>query len=268
MRYFLFLCIVFLFSCRNNNVKEKADLKHHFDKYGLHGCFSLMDNKTGQFTIYNLKRYRDSSYAPGSAFDIVNSLIGLQTGVILNDSMAIVTESNGRKETVNLYQALRNGSLPYFQEIARRIGKEKMQFWLDSLGYGAKAENQRVALRSAVDSFWLDQTMAITPDVQLGIIIRLYFNKLPFFKPYQETVKRILKREDNTLYRLCWHYAESKGAGNKAYSWLSGWIEENNHPYFFVVHADKPADTTGFQPRMTGLLKDILTAEGFFEGKK
>ncbi|MEI2739030.1 MAG: penicillin-binding transpeptidase domain-containing protein [Chitinophagaceae bacterium] len=39
--------------------------------------------RTGQFTVHNLGRYRDSSYSPASTFKIVNSLIGLQTGKIM-----------------------------------------------------------------------------------------------------------------------------------------------------------------------------------------
>ena len=49
--------------------------------------------------------------------------------------------------------------------------------------------------------------------------------------------------------------------------WLLGWIEENKHPYFFVVNyetADKIMDlkTTGVK-----LLKEILKQQGFFEGR-
>src|SRR6185436_5720222 len=81
--------LIFLISCSPNNVKKDNSLKKYFDENKVEGCFALMDNDTGKITVYNLNRYRDSSYLPASTFKIVNSLIGLQTGKIVNDSMVI-----------------------------------------------------------------------------------------------------------------------------------------------------------------------------------
>jgi beta-lactamase class D len=73
------LLVLMLFSCNRNNVKKDDSLKKYFEQNKVEGCFALMDNGTGKFTVYNLGRYRDSSYLPASTFKIVNSLIGLQT---------------------------------------------------------------------------------------------------------------------------------------------------------------------------------------------
>src|SRR6202049_5383158 len=81
----LFACLVlpFVFSaCSPNNVKEDESLKKFFDTANVSGCFGLFDNSQGHFTIYNLKRFRDSSFLPASTFKIVNSLIGIETGII------------------------------------------------------------------------------------------------------------------------------------------------------------------------------------------
>src|SRR5882672_8670393 len=83
------LFVMCCWSCSPNNVKIDNSLKKYFDENKVDGCFALYENGTGQFTIYNLARYRDSAYLPASTFKIVNSLIGLQTGKIVNDSMVI-----------------------------------------------------------------------------------------------------------------------------------------------------------------------------------
>ena len=58
------------------------------------------------FTVYNLDRYRDSAFLPASTFKIVNSLIGLQTGVITNDSMIIKWDLRlTHKHTLTNYNA-------------------------------------------------------------------------------------------------------------------------------------------------------------------
>ena len=165
------LLIISFSTCSPNNVTIDDSLKKYFDENKVNGCFALMDNGTGKFTIYNLARYRDSSYLPASTFKIVNSLIGLQTGKIVNDSMIIKWDSVKRRDAWNkdltMYEAFRVSSVPYFQEVARRIGKDTMQFWLDSLSYGSKK------ITSAIDTFWLDNSLKITPDEQLGLVKRL-----------------------------------------------------------------------------------------------
>ena len=225
-----------------------------------------MDNGTGKFTVYNLGRYRDSSYLPASTFKIVNSLIGLQTGKISGDSMVIKWDGVKRRveewnEDLNMYNAFRVSAVPYYQEVARRIGKDTMQLWLDSLQYGTRK------IKSAIDTFWLDNSLKIKPDEELGLVKKLYFNQLPFFKTYQETVKRAMLFENNANYRLAyktgWDFTE-KG---HALGWVVGWIEENGHPYFFVLNIESPDKNFDMKPVRIKMLKDILKYLGFFDGK-
>src|SRR5262245_20532290 len=79
----------FIVSCNRNNVQEDTSLKPFFDNNKVEGCFGLFDNAHGDFTIYNLKRYRDSAYSPASTFKIVNSLIGFETGKITREDMVL-----------------------------------------------------------------------------------------------------------------------------------------------------------------------------------
>jgi len=260
------LLLVFFNSCSPNNVKIDDSLKKYFDDNKVNGCFALMDNGTGKFTIYNLARYRDSSYLPASTFKIVSSLVGLQTGKIVNDSMIIKWDSVKRRDEWNkdltMYEAFRVSSVPYYQEVARRIGKDTMQFWLDSLSYGSKK------ITSAIDTFWLDNSLKITPDEQLGLVKRLYFDQLPFFKTYQEVVKRAMLFENNANYRL--GYKTGWGMWNektrRQIGWIVGWIEENRHPYFFVLNIESQDPNIDMPAIQTKMIKDILKEQGFFEG--
>ena len=274
MKYFAYcLLLIAVFSaCSPNNVKKDNSLKKYFDENKVDGCFALMDNGTGQFTVYNLSRYRDSSYLPASTFKIVNSLIGLQTGKIVNDSMVIKWDGVERRAEWNkdltMYEAFRVSAVPYYQEVARRIGKDTMQYWLNQLKYGAKSDTAKVAITTAVDSFWLDNSIKVTPDQQLGLVKKLYFDELPgFFKSNQEVVKRAMLFENNTNYRLGyktgWGFKEN---GNNI-GWIVGWIEENSHPYFFVLNIESPAKDFDMVTVRMKMLKDILKQLGFFEGK-
>lgn len=270
MKFFVYcLVLIVLFNaCSPNNVKVDNSLEKYFTENKVNGCFALMDNGTGKFTVYNLSRYRDSSYLPASTFKIVNSLIGLQTGRITNDSMVIKWDGVKRQfdswnKDLTMYEAFRVSAVPYYQEVARRIGKDTMQFWLDSLSYGTKK------ITTAIDTFWLDNSLKITPDEELGLVKRLYFDQLPFFKTYQETVKRAMLFENNANYRLAyktgWSFWNEKAA--KHLGWIVGWIEENRHPYFFVLNIESPDPNFDMPTVRMKILKGILKQQGFFEGR-
>ena len=171
------VCIGFL-GCSPNNVKTDESLEKFFTDNNVTGCFALLDNGTGEFTIYNLNRYRDSAYLPASTFKIVNSLIGLQTGKITNDSMIINWDGidRGRAECnkdMSMYEAFRVSCPAWYQELARRIGKDTMQHWLDTLSYG----NKKI---SRVDTFWLDNSLKIKPDEELGLVKKALFQSTSF----------------------------------------------------------------------------------------
>ncbi len=276
MRYFLVIpALLFFFTaCAPNNVKIDDSLGKYFQDRKVEGCFALLDNGTGRFTVYNLARYRDSSYAPASTFKIVSALIGLQTGKINSDSMIIPWDSVPRaveswNRDLSMYEAFRVSAVPYFQEVARRIGRDTMEYWLNHMDYGKISDSSKVEISSPIDTFWLDNSLKITPDQQMGLVKKLYFNELPdIFKSNQETVKRAMLFENNANYRLGyktgWVWSEKTG---KHLAWIVGWIEENNHPYFFVLNLearDRDADIPGIR---MDILKGILKQLGFFEGK-
>lgn len=261
------ISFVTLWSCTSNDVEEENSLKTIFDQNNTKGSFALLDNGSNKFTVYNLKRYRDSAFAPASTFKIVNGLIGLQTGVVENDSMVIKWDGVQRPQAawnqdLNFYNAFRASSVPYFQEVARRIGKDTMQRWLDTLAYGSKKINSRI------DSFWLDGSLKVRPDEQMGLVKRLYFNQLPFHKVNQEALKRAMLMEDQPAYKLSYKTGMTQDPKTgKQMGWVIGYIEENRHPYFFVLNLDAPAGVDLVKARMA-VLKSCLDKLGFMKGKK
>ncbi len=255
------------FACSPNNVTEDNSLKKYFDSAGVTGCFGLYDNGAGHFTIYNLSRFRDSSYSPASTFKIVNSLIGIQTGIISDEKMLIRWDSVKRwnedwNKDLTMEEAFKVSAVPYYQEVARRIGKDTMKRWIDSLSYGNKN------ISGPVDSFWLNNHLKITPDEEMGLVKKLYFGQLPFYERTQNIVRKVMLREDNTNYKLSYKTGWGNKENGNEIGWVVGWIEENKHPYFFVLNiesTDHHVDLVGVRMK---ILKSILSQMGFFEGKK
>jgi beta-lactamase class D len=267
--YFLLFTFYFL-SCSSNNITSDDSLKKYFDQYHVTGTFGLYNNGQAQFTIYNLKTFTDSAYLPASTFKIVNSLIGLQTGVISNEKMVIpwdhVVRSNPDwNKDLSMEEAFKVSAVPYYQEVARRIGKDTMQHWLDSLGYAAKYG--RAVIKNDIDSFWLDNNIKITADEQLGLVKRLYFDQLPFQKRVQTIVKNVMLQEQNSNYSLSYKTGWGYSGNGNSIGWVVGWIEENKHPYFFVLMVEGAHDADMKTIRLA-MLKSILAQYGFFKGQR
>ncbi len=266
MRIVLFLLLsVLAWSCSPNNVDVNDSLEKYFRENKVEGTFGMFNNGNGKFTIYNLSRYRDSAYLPASTFKIVNALVGLQTGVIVNENMQIKWDGAVRRPEWNkdltMFEAFRVSSVPYFQEVARRIGKDTMQSWLDTISYGSKKIN------TTIDSFWLDNSLTITPDEQMGLVKKLYFNQLPFHQGNQETVKKAMLFENKPEYQLSYKTGWGRN-GDKQIGWIVGWIEENRHPHFFVLNLESRDPNIDMVTVRMAILKGILDELGFMKGNK
>ncbi|MEO6233494.1 MAG: class D beta-lactamase [Ferruginibacter sp.] len=252
-------------ACSVNRAKIDNSLEKYFTENKVEGCFTMFDNKDGKVTVYNMA-LDTMRFLPASTFKIVNSLIGLETGVINDEKMVIKWDGIKRgnddwNKDLTMEEAFKVSAVPYYQEVARRIGKDTMRLWIDSLHYG------NMNLGKQIDTFWLDNSLKISADEQLGLVKRLYFDQLPFQKRTQQIVRDVMTHEDNTLYKLAyktgWGFDEQK----KSVGWVVGWIEENKHPYFFVTlvkSSDPNVDMKAIRLKITN---DILKQFGFFNGK-
>ncbi len=263
----VFVLTFLLAGCSQGNVSEDNSLKQYFDAEGVNGSFGMFDNFQGHFSIYNLPRFRDSSYLPAATFDIVQSLVSVQTGVVKDDSTVILRDSANKADTLcggnlTLGRAFRYSCTAAFRELSRRIGRDTLKKWIDSLGYGNKD------ISSAVDTFWLDNHLTITSDEELGLAKKLYFDQLPFFPRSQKIVRRMMLMENNSNYRLSYKSGSGIRKDGHAFTWFVGWIEENKDPYFFVLNLDAAEGGKNLTTSGLTVLKNILKQEGFFLGKK
>ncbi len=266
LRICFFATIVFTNACSLKKATVDNDLKQYFDAKNVEGCFTMMDNSTGGITVYNMKM-DTTRVTPASTFKIVNSLIGLETGKITNENMVIKWDGVKRykeewNKDISMKEAFKVSSVPYYQEVARRIGRDTMKHWIDSLSYGNKN------MEGPIDSFWLNNKIKISPDEQLGLLKRLYFDQLPFRKSTQEIVRGVMLQEENTAYKLSYKTGWGFDEQNNALGWLVGWIEENRHVYFFATLLKSKDINYDMKPARIEITKNILKHYGFFEGKR
>ena len=232
--------IVLLYACSPNNVKNDTAIAQLMDSAGMQGSFALLENGTEQFTILNLSKYKDSADAPLNTFFIIPALIGIDQGII-----------NHHDTLLNL-----NDSAQFYKAIIAKIGRMQILKVLDSLHYGkgiASADSTH---------FWEDGSLVITPDEQLGLIKRIYFKELFFQKKSQEQLKKMILMEDNSSY-----ITGVDTTANKNATWVLGYVEENQHPYFFVLNTNANKSDNLIDNNIK-LLKKILLQQGFLKGTR
>lgn len=265
-------CLLLFASCSVNKANNDESLKKYFDENKVDGCFTMFNNADGKVTVYNMK-YDTMRFCPASTFKIFNSLVGLQTGIITDEKMAIKWDGRIRfypngdtaiswNKDMDMTEAFKVSNVSYYQEVARRIGKDTMEQWIDSISYGNKN------ISGPIDSFWLNNTLKVSADEQLGFVKKLYFDQLPFRKSVQQMVRDVMLQENNTAYQLSYKTGWGFGEDGNALGWLVGWIEENKHVYFFVTFVKAPVKEIDMKTIGLNITKSILKQYGFFEGKK
>ena len=171
-----------------------------------------------------------------STFKILNSLIALETGVV-DDSKTIIPW-DGKKKFVkswerdhNIETAIKHSVVPFYQEIARRIGKNRMQEYVKLAKYG----NQNIG--NSIDRFWLDGPIKISGYEQLNFIEDLYLGKLPFKKKHQDFVKKILIQNEVGNRIFSGKTGSSFKNGKFVFGWFVGHLKKGNDQYVFVINS-------------------------------
>ena len=267
LSYLFLAAAAFFFSgCSVNKAKVDDSLKQHFDSAQVKGCFTMIDNASGEITVYNMN-LDTARKLPASTFHILGSLIALETGILPDENTMVTVDSSiynqwKGKNPLNLIDAFKENADPFFATVFKNMGSDTLKAMIDSIGYG----NKNIGNKG--DLFWIDNQMKISPDEQLGFMKKLYFDQLPFRKSVMESVRNMMLKEDNSAYRLSYQTGEGLDEKGQKIAWACGWIEENRHVYLFVTMIDAEKKQIDGAKQSVAISKNILRNYGFFLGKK
>ena len=151
--------------------------------------------------------------------------------------MAILTWDGIEREIpewnrdLNTRQAFKFSAVWFYQVLARRVGYERMQTWLNNTGYG----NQNIGTPEDIDTFWLKGELRITPQSQIQFLRRLHNNDLTFSEQSLSIVKNIMIVEQTPDYTL---RAKTGWATQSQTGWYVGYLEQDQNVYFFATNID------------------------------
>ena len=235
----LFVLLVPLSSLPARSYREAPQLEKFFRDNGVHGTFALLDSATNTVIVWNEARARER-FPPASTFKIANSLLGLDAGAV--KSVDEVLPYGGKPQRLkawerdmNLRDAIKASNVPVYQELARRIGLERMRAGVKKLGYG------NMEIGNVVDRFWLDGPLAISAVEQTEFLGRLVAGKLPVSAEATCAVKEITLLEKTATYELHgktgWHFDTKQQIG-----WWVGWVEREGRVFPFALNIDMTGD--------------------------
>ncbi len=176
---------------------------------------------------------------PASTFKIPNSVIALETGVVADPDKdvfkwdGVVRSIAAWNRDHTMRTAIAASAVPVYQEIARRIGAERMQKYLDLLEYGNRD------ISGGIDQFWLTGGLRIDPVQQVDFVDRLRRGALAVSKRSQELVRDILPvtKVGDAVIRAKTGLLGAE-TGKPSLGWLVGWVEKGNENTVFALNLD------------------------------
>jgi beta-lactamase class D len=214
--------------------REELAVAALFRQAGVEGTFVLLDERRGELRGTNRTR-AEQRISPASTFKIANALIGLSLGAVRSVDEVIPYTGDANPfmrewlEPMGLRGAMKVSNVPLYQELARRIGLQRMGEAIARLGYG----NQQIGTN--VTTFWLRGPLAISAVEQTRFLSSLAHRTLPFPDQAQRQVAEITRVDSGPGWSLHaktgWQNAPGAGVG-----WWVGWLQRGKQITPFALN--------------------------------
>lgn len=227
---------------------EERDLGRFFE--GFRGAFVMLDPGNNKSILFNREQC-EKRLSPCSTFKIPNSLIGLETGVIKDENHLVKWDGTRYPyEPWNrdhiLRSAVSNSVVWYFQELASKVGEERMKKYVHELHYG----NEDIS--GGLTKFWLGSSLKISAEEQVDFLCKLYRNELPFSQRSVDITRKIiiLDETDERIFRGktgSGTILQEDGKVKSSLGWFIGWVErkEPKGARVFAVNIEGGDGATG-----------------------
>jgi len=207
----------------------------------VRGTFVLFDREADTMFGWDEARAKQR-FTPASTFKIANSLIGLDVGAVKGVDEVLPYGGGPQRlkhweQDMNLRDAIKASNVPVYQELARRIGLERIRDGVKKFGYG------NMEIGHVADRFWLEGPLAISAVEQTEYLGRLINGTLPVSAEAVRVVKEITSLEKTDSYELHgktgWHWPEN---GGRQIGWWVGRVQREGKAYSFALNIDRKSD--------------------------
>lgn len=206
-------------------------------------------------------------FPPCSTFKIYNALIGFELGLIKGPEDpwykwdGIHRDIEGWNKDLTLREAFRVSAVPAFQILAREIGTERMEKYIEQIDYGTKD------ISSGIDTFWLPRqgktSIMISANEQVALLNNLLDRKLPFTEKniaVLRDIMRVAKTEKGVLYGKTG--SGTNPEGKWSLGWFVGFLESGGTTYVFACNITGGENPSGKVARE--IVEETFKSQGLF----
>ncbi|GAB6037378.1 OXA-48 family carbapenem-hydrolyzing class D beta-lactamase OXA-54 [Fundidesulfovibrio butyratiphilus] len=229
-----------------------------FEKAGVRGTLVLKREGDPKTYVFDSKRAA-TGYLPASTFKIMSALIALETGVADGPEALFAWDGVTREvpawnQNLSLRRAFQVSAVPVFQVIARRIGPERMSWYVRASRYG-----NATITGAPIDAFWLEGSLRISALQQVNFLSRLYRDRLPFSSWAMDIVKDMMA-EKGPDYVFRTKTGLLSRNGHPELAWWVGWLERGGDVWHFALNidVDKPEQV----PQRKLIVLEVLRMQG------
>jgi beta-lactamase class D OXA-50 len=239
-----------------SSAAASAGLADAFAAEGARGTMVIRRLSDGQEWVHEAAR-ADSGFLPASTFKIVNAAIALETGTVTGpdehfpwDGVRRTFDGWNRDHT--FASAMRASAVPVYQEVARRIGEERMHDWLSRIGYG------NADVGGGIDQFWLRGDLRVSAREQVDFLARFVRGDTDFSPRTVAAVAGMVLTDSGPGWAL---HAKTGWAFEVELGWWAGWTVNEGETYVFALNMAMPDERTD-PPRRIRIGRATLEAVG------
>lgn len=244
---------------------DRRDFQDLLDQTNAEGSILVYNPKMDTYYSNDFDR-AEMGFIPASTFKIPNSIIGLETGVISDES---IFEWDGEAKWIksweknhNLKSAFRVSCVWCYQELAREIGPNRMRAGLDQIAYHGMVFDS-----SSVDYFWLEGESRISQMMQVAFLQGIQQKELDIRESSYASLRDIMLFEEGDNYSI-WAKtgmsAEDEGGG---IGWFVGYVERSDSVAYFATNLayEGQADMSTFPQSRIDLSRAALGLLGWLD---
>lgn len=217
----------------------------------------------------------DKRYAPMSTFKIPLSLMGFDSGILVDEMHPVWPFKEGYVDWREVWKQdqtpkswMKESCVWYSQVLTKQLGMKKFQEYVTKFDYGNKDLSGDKGQNNGLTNSWLSSSLQISSAEQVVFLQKMLAGKLPV-KPHATTMtKNILFVEE---LKNGWKFYGKTGMGSLInadgtqnpdlyHGWFIGFIEKGDRRIIFSNHIeDDKKEEIGASQRAKADAKERLT---------
>lgn len=234
-------------------------------------CFIAKDNSV----VIKHEGDCDKRYAPMSTFKIALSIIGFDSGILVDEMHPVwpfkagyVDWRDAWKQDQTPKSWMKESCVWYSQVLTKQLGMEKFQDYVTKFDYGNKDLSGDKGQNNGLTNAWLSSSLKISAIEQIAFLQKMLAGKLPIKRHAIAMTKNILFVEE---LKNGWKFYGKTGTGSLLnvdgtknpdlyHGWFIGWIEKGDRRIIFSNHIeDDKKEEIGASLRAKAYAKEKLT---------